>query len=65
MKVKDFFSSYDVEPISKNPLHGPVTDKMISFLTERNEERRQQAIQSLGSKWLVHPANQVQRKEAV
>ena len=65
MKVKDFFSSYEAQPISSNPLHGPVTDKMISFLTERNEERRQQAIQSLGSKWLVHPANQVQRKEAV
>lgn len=64
MKVKDFFSSYEIDPISKNPLHGPVTDKMISFLTERNEERRQKAIQLLGSKWLVHPANQVQRKEA-
>ena len=64
MRVKDFFSDFDISPISSNPLHGPVTDATLMQLQERNEAKRQQAINQLGSKWLIHPVNKVQRKEA-
>lgn len=64
MKIKDFFNDFEVNPISSNPLHGPATQDLMKYLQERNETRRQQAIASLGTRWLVHPSNQVQRKEA-
>jgi hypothetical protein len=64
MKIKDFFSDFDINPISANPLHGSVTDTMLMQLQDRNEAKRQQSINQLGSKWLVHPDNKVQRKEA-
>lgn len=64
MKIKDFFSDFDINPISANPLHGPINYETMTHLKERNEAKRQQAINQLGSKWLVHPDNKVQRKEA-
>ncbi len=64
MKIKDFFCDFDVNPISSNPLHGPSAMTAIEYLQERNEEKRQQAINQLGSKWLIHPDNKVQRKVA-
>lgn len=63
MKVKDFFSSYDINPISANPLHGPITPELIEFIQERNEEKRLASIEFLGDKWLLHPNNREQRKE--
>lgn len=63
MKVKDFFSSYDINPISANPLHGPITPELIEFIQERNEEKRLASIEFLGDKWLLHPSNREQRKE--
>lgn len=64
MKIKNFFSDFEVNPISSNPLHGPVSAETIIQLQQRNQAKLQQSIQQLGTKWLVHPANQVQRKEA-
>lgn len=64
MKIKDFFTEFDINPISTNPLHGRITPELIDYINERNEEKRKQAIEQLGTKWLVHPSNQVQRKEA-
>jgi hypothetical protein len=64
MKVKDFFTSYDINPISANPLHGPITPELIEFIQERNEEKRLASIEFLGNKWLLHPDNREQRKEA-
>jgi hypothetical protein len=64
MKIKDYFSDFDISPISASPLHGPFTDATLIQLQERNEAKRQQSINQLGSKWLVHPDNKVQRKEA-
>lgn len=64
MKIKDFFSDFDINPISASPLHGTVTDATLMQLQERNEAKRQQSINQLGSKWLVHPDNKIQRKEA-
>lgn len=64
MKIKEFFNDFEVNPISSNPLHGRITPELIDYINERNEEKRKQAIEQLGSKWLVHPSNQVQRKEA-
>lgn len=63
MKVKDFFSSYDINPISANPLHGPITPELIEFIQGRNEEKRLASIEFLGDKWLLHPNNREQRKE--
>lgn len=63
MKVKDFFTSYDINPISANPLHGPITPELIEFIQERNEEKRLASIEFLGDKWLLHPNNREQRKE--
>ena len=57
MKVKDFFTSYDINPISANPLHGPITPELIEFIQERYEEKRLASIEFLGNKWLLHPDN--------
>jgi hypothetical protein len=32
-------------------------------LQERNEAKRQQSINQLGNKWLLHPDNKAQRKD--
>ena len=63
MKVKDFFQTFDVDPISASPFHGPITPELIEFIQTRNEEKRQKSIEFLGDKWLLHPKNQ-QQKEA-
>jgi len=63
MKIKDFFTSFDINPISADPMHGPVTDELIQHMQQRNEEKRQKSLEFLGDKWLLHPNNQ-QQKEA-
>ena len=62
MKVKDFFQTFDINPISANPLHGPITAELIESLQRSNEEKRQRSIELLGNKWLLHPDNKEQRK---
>jgi hypothetical protein len=63
MRVKEFFQSFDVEPISANPMHGPITQAMVDIMQRHNEEKRKASIELLGNKWLLHPKNQ-QQKEA-
>ncbi len=63
MKVKSFFNDFELNPISDNMLHGPITTEMIEFIKERNEEKRLASIEFLGDKWLLHPNNRAQRKE--
>ena len=63
MRVKEFFQTFDVNPISADPMHGPMTPELIEYLQQRNEEKRQKSIEFLGDKWLLHPKNQ-QQKEA-
>ena len=63
MRVKEFFDNFDINPISANPLHGPITPELIEFIQARNEEKRLASIKLLGSKWLLHPDNKAQRKE--
>ena len=63
MKVKDFFQTFDVNPISADPMHGPMTPELIEYIQQRNEEKRQRSIELLGDKWLLHPKN-YQQKEA-
>lgn len=63
MKVKEFFDNLDINPISANPLHGPITPELIEFIRARNEEKRKASIDMLGDKWLLHPNNKAQRKE--
>lgn len=63
MKTKEFFSNFDINPISASPLHGPVTPELIEFIKKRNEEKRLASIEFLGDKWLLHPSNKMQRKE--
>ena len=64
MKVKEFFNEFDINPISTSLLHGPITPEMLQFIRERNEEKRLASIELLGDKWLLHPSNKAQRKEA-
>ena len=63
MRLKEFFSSFDAEPISNNMMHGPITQEMIDYLQLTNEQKRKRSIDLLGSRWLLHPINQ-QQKEA-
>ena len=58
MKLKSFIMpDFELEPISDNLLHGPITPEVIQHLNERNEAKRQQSIEFLGTKWLLHPDN--------
>jgi hypothetical protein len=62
MKVKDLFQTFDVNPISADPMHGPMTDELIQYMQQRNEEKRQKSIELLGDRWLLHPKNQQQKE---
>jgi hypothetical protein len=62
MKVKDFFQTFDVNPISADPMHGPMTPELIERIQQRNEEKRQRSIELLGDKWLLHPKNYQQKE---
>jgi hypothetical protein len=62
MKLKDHFTDFDINPISADPLHGPITQQLIEFLQQRNEEKLKASIEYLGDKWLLHPDNKAQRK---
>jgi len=64
MKVKDFMADFDLSPISDDPLHGPITPSLIEYIQQRNEEKLQASIERLGTKWLLHPANKINLKEA-
>jgi hypothetical protein len=62
MRLKEHFGNFDIYPISESMLHGPITQEMIDFILERNEEKLQASIEYLGEKWLLHPNNKAQRK---
>jgi hypothetical protein len=64
MKIKDFFDTFDVNPISADPMHGPITDDLIEYIQQRNEQKRKRSIELLGSRWLLHPANKQQKVAA-
>jgi hypothetical protein len=63
MKVKSFFNDFELNPISADPMHGPITPELIEYIKERNEEKRLASIEFLGEKWLLHPNNRAQRKD--
>jgi hypothetical protein len=64
MRIKDFFDTFDINPISADPMHGPITDDLIEYIQQRNEEKRKRSIELLGSRWLLHPANKQQKVAA-
>jgi hypothetical protein len=64
MKMKSFFNDFELNPISADPMHGPITPELIEYIKERNEEKRQKSIEMLGNKWLLHPDNRAQRKDS-
>jgi len=39
-----------------------VADKKLDELRQRNEQRLREAKEKLGTKWLLHEANKVQKK---
>lgn len=43
-------------------LRGVITDDTVRAMRERNEHRQKENTEHLGDKYLLHPANQVQRK---
>jgi hypothetical protein len=63
MKMKSFFNDFELNPISADPMHGPITQELIDYIQQRNEEKRQKSIEMLGNKWLLHPDNKAQRKD--
>lgn len=63
MKMKNFFDDFDINPISADPLHGPITRELIEFIQMRNEEKLKASIERLGEKWLLHPSNKINLKE--
>jgi hypothetical protein len=63
MKMKSFFNDFELNPISADPMHGPITPELIEYIRERNEEKRLASIEFLGNKWLLHPDNKAQRKD--
>jgi len=63
MKIKSFFNDFELNPISADPMHGPITPELIEYIKERNEEKRLASIEFLGEKWLLHPNNKAQRKD--
>jgi hypothetical protein len=63
MKMKSFFNDFELNPISESMMHGPITEELIDYIKERNEEKRQKSIEMLGNKWLLHPDNKAQRKD--
>jgi hypothetical protein len=63
MRLKEHFVDFDIQPISDSLMHGPITEEMIDFILQRNDEKRQASIAYLGEKWLLHPNNKTQRKE--
>ncbi len=44
-------------------LRGPLTYDIMEELGKRNEARVKQIIKEMGTKWLGHPDNAVQRKQ--
>ena len=62
MKMKSFFNDFELNPISADPMHGPITPELIEYIQQRNEEKRQKSIELLGDKWLLHPNNQKQKE---
>ena len=38
MKMKNFFNDFELNPISADPMHGPITQELIDYIKERNEE---------------------------
>jgi hypothetical protein len=62
MRIKEYFKTFDINPISPSMLHGPVTETLIEHLHQTNEQKRQQSIDQLGDKWLLHPANHLQKE---
>jgi len=63
MRLKEHFMEFDINPISASPLHGPITQELIDFLHQRNEQKLQASIKYLGNRWSLHPDNNTQRKE--
>jgi hypothetical protein len=63
MKMKSFFNDFELNPISADPMHGPITQELIEYIQQRNEEKRLKSIEFLGNKWLLHPDNKAQRKD--
>jgi hypothetical protein len=63
MRFKEHITNFDIRPISDSLMHGPITEEMIDFILQRNDEKREASIAYLGEKWLLHPNNKKQRKE--
>jgi len=63
MKIGNFFDDFDVNPISPDPMHGPITRELIEYIQRRNEEKLKASIEWLGEKWLLHPRNKINMKE--
>jgi hypothetical protein len=64
MRVKEFFCDFEIMPISTNPTHGPVTPELLEFIQKTNDKKREESINLLGNKWLLHLDNRAKHKDA-
>jgi hypothetical protein len=52
------------EPVKDSIYYGRMSDAEIEAMRDRNEQAIQDCIDSMGSKWVLHPDNQVVRHES-
>lgn len=43
---------------------GPMTEEIMTELRRRNELKRLKALEYLGEKWVLHPANSTKKHES-
>lgn len=49
--------------MNEQPNRWLMTDEVLKELQQRNEQRLQEAKEALGPKWILHAANQQNRKD--
>jgi CRISPR/Cas system-associated endoribonuclease Cas2 len=59
---KEFIGqSKEWHPVNESVYCGRISDAELEAMRKRNEESISKRIEEMGEKWIMHPANQVQR----
>ncbi len=53
--------SKEWKPVNDSIYYGRMSDAEIEAMQRRNQEAIQKRIEELGTKWILHPENKVQR----
>jgi hypothetical protein len=61
---REFIGNYkDLRPVKDTFYYGKISDAEVEAMRMRNEEAIQKRIEELGTKWLLHPQNKIERLE--